>query len=290
MTSARTRRQRTALLEWYEPRRAAYPWRRTADPYAVLVSEVMLQQTQASRVAPSFERFLSSFPTVRALAAAPRADVIRSWNGLGYNRRAVALSISARRLVDEHDAAVPSDVDVLRSLPGIGPYTSAAVASIAFGVPVAAVDTNARRVARRVLDGRDDTDAVHANGLAEAWLDRGRPGDWNQAVMDLGRESCRARPDCGPCALRSVCSFAETGAPAASPGRRQSPFAGSARQVRGAVVRVLRSTDELSFEQLASASGHPTERVADALDALAADGIVETLSATSTDRRVRLAT
>ncbi len=130
------------LMEWFEPRRLAYPWRRPRpDPYAVLVSEVMLQQTQASRVAPAFERFLRSFPTVRSLATAPAAEVVRAWAGLGYNRRAVALWEAARTIVSSHGGRVPDDPSALSELPGVGPYTAAAVASIAFGRPVAAVDS-----------------------------------------------------------------------------------------------------------------------------------------------------
>lgn len=119
-----------------------YPWRASRDPYAVLVSEIMLQQTQAARVVPVFVRFLGAFPSVASLAAAGRGDVVRAWAGLGYNRRAVALSEAARAIVRDHDGRVPADPQVLRTLPGVGPYTAAAVAALAFGAPVAAVDTN----------------------------------------------------------------------------------------------------------------------------------------------------
>src|SRR5436309_1877986 len=128
-----------ALLAWYEPRRLAYPWRRRPDPYRVLVSEVMLQQTQAARVAPAFTGFMRRFPTVRALARATRADVVRAWGTLGYNRRAVSLSDAARAIVARHGGRIPSDQDALLVLPGVGPYTAAAVASLAFGVAVPAI-------------------------------------------------------------------------------------------------------------------------------------------------------
>ncbi|MGZ8584621.1 MAG: A/G-specific adenine glycosylase [Actinomycetota bacterium] len=124
-----------ALRAWYRPRRRAYPWRGSGDPYAVLVSEVMLQQTQAARAVPVFERFLARFPTVEALASAPRSEVVRAWAGLGYNRRAVALSEAAREIERAHGGRIPGDPEVLRTLPGVGPYTAAAVASFAFGAP-----------------------------------------------------------------------------------------------------------------------------------------------------------
>ena len=274
MSPERIREQHRELLAWWEPRRLAYPWRRTSDAYAVLVSEVMLQQTQASRVVPAFERFLARFPSVRALASAPRSEVVRAWDGLGYNGRAVRLSLAAKCIVERHDSVVPSDPETLRSLPGVGPYTAAAVASIVHGAPVAAIDTNVRRVAGRVLAGRDDEDPMVVERLAQRWIDRARPGDWNQAVMDLGRTVCRARPACAACPLRSACAFSARGGKPVRAGRRQPPFSGSSRQVRGAVVRELRRVPSASLGRLAAATGHPLDRVADATLALAADGVV----------------
>jgi A/G-specific adenine glycosylase len=147
---------RMAMREWYRPRSLAYPWRtRRPDPYGVLVSEVMLQQTQASRVIPAYRAFLRRFPAVRALARASRRDVLEAWAGLGYNRRAVALSQAARSILADHSGSVPAEPDVLVTLPGVGPYTAAAVASIGYGVPVAAVDTNVARVVARMVLGRE---------------------------------------------------------------------------------------------------------------------------------------
>ena len=181
---------REALRAWYRPRRRSYAWRRTRDPYAVLVSEVMLQQTQAPRVEPLFVPFLERFPTVEVLAEASRADVLRAWAGLGYHRRAVRLHEAARAIVREHDGRVPQDVATLLTLPGVGPYTVAAVASIAFGDRAAAVDVNVARVVARVRRGREPDEVSHAEVTAEAnaWIDPDDPGAWNQAVMDLGRE------------------------------------------------------------------------------------------------------
>src|SRR5207253_798799 len=176
---------RGALWEWFEPRRRAYPWRGTNDAYLVLVSEVMLQQTQASRVAPAFERFVARFPTVTALARAGRDEVLRTWGSLGYNRRAVALSEAARAIVRDHGGVVPAEPSDLARLRGVGPYTAAAVASIGHGLPVAAIDTNVRRVVARARLGREpgEAPAGELKRAADAWLDRDDPGGWNQALM-----------------------------------------------------------------------------------------------------------
>jgi A/G-specific adenine glycosylase len=284
---SRRRRGAEALRTWYEPRRGAYPWRETRDPYAIWVSEVMLQQTQASRVVAAYRAFLERFPNVRSLAAASRRDVVRAWDGLGYNRRAVWLSEGARAIVREHGGRLPRDPETLRTLPGVGPYTAAAVSSMAFGEPVAVVDTNVRRVVARVHLGVDGRGAATAEvrALAQAWLDRDDPVTWNQALMDLGREVCKPRPRCHVCPLARACRFRATGATVAPGPGRQPAFEGSSRQVRGAIVRVLRSHEALSPRCLAAETGFGAERVEAAIAGLAADGLVERSS-----RAVRLAT
>ncbi len=273
---SRTRLGREPLRRWYRPRGASYPWRRTRDPYAILVSEIMLQQTQASRVVPAYRAFVRRFPTVRALARAPRRAVILAWEGLGYNRRAVWLSEAARAIVRDHGGVIPERVDALRALPGVGPYTAAAVASIAFERPIAVVDTNVRRVVARVHLGVDGHDAPEAAvwAWAEAWLDRTDPVTWNQAVMDLGREVCRPTPRCDACPLAPGCRFRLRGvAPARRPGS-QGRFHGSSRQLRGAIVRALRTHPTLSIPRLAEESGSSLERVRTAVEALVDDGLV----------------
>ena len=274
---SRRRLGREALREWYAPRRRAYPWRGSHDPYAVWVSEVMLQQTQAGRAVPAFRSFLRRFPTVRALAAAPRRDVVREWDGLGYNRRAVRLSEAARAIVRDHGGRIPRDPSALRELPGVGPYTAAAVASLGFGEPVAAIDTNVRRVVARVHLGVDGHEAPAKElwALADAWLDRDDPITWNQAVMDLGREVCRPKPRCDACPLARVCRFHVAGAIAARGHPRQGPFEGSTRQVRGAVVRALRSHPALTRTRLADETGFAPERIDAAVGTLTTDGLVE---------------
>jgi A/G-specific adenine glycosylase len=205
---------RAALLRWYARARRDLPWRRTTDPYAILVSEVMLQQTQVARVVPRYLEWLERWPTAAALAAASRAEVLAAWVGLGYNRRALALHAAA--------TVVASDgwPDDLETLPGVGAYTAAAVASFAFGAQVAAVDTNTRRVAERL--GR---------GEPAALLPAGRAAEWNQAAMELGATVCTARvPRCDECPVAAWCAAAAAAA-AGRPGGGAAVTAG-----RGAAV------------------------------------------------------
>jgi A/G-specific adenine glycosylase len=243
----------------------------------VLVSEVMLQQTQASRVEPVFLSFLERFPTVQALADASRADVLRAWSGMGYNGRAVRLQRAAASIVHNHGGRVPEDPDGLRTLPGVGPYTASAVASIAYGRPVAAVDTNARRVLARVSHAaeRDEVSPTTVAEIAEAWLDRDDPGAWNQALMDLGRDACRPAPRCAECPLAPWCAFRRAGRLGRHLGGRQGRFEGSLRQVRGAVVDALRRSASRSSAQLAKDTGFSEERVREAVEGLAREGLVE---------------
>jgi A/G-specific adenine glycosylase len=263
------------LLRWYRSRREAYPWRIRPEPYRVLVSEVMLQQTQASRVVPAFQRFLRRFPTLAALAQAPRAEVVREWRGLGYNRRAVALSEAARAIVRDHGGTVPSDPEELMRLPGVGPYTAGAVASLAYGKAVPAVDANVRRIAARAELGIEgyEVSQERIQRIAAEWLDTRDPAAWNQALMDLGREVCRPQPRCSLCPLRNGCRFHLKGRiPAANP-RRQKPFPGSFRQLRGQVLDLLRERPA-TLGSLSKATGQPQAKVAEALVMLERDGLI----------------
>ncbi|HKN49715.1 MAG TPA: A/G-specific adenine glycosylase [Actinomycetota bacterium] len=262
------------LLAWYEPRRVAYPWRADPHPYGVLVSEMMLQQTQVSRVVPAYLRFLSLFPTPAALAAAPLADVLRAWKGLGYNRRAAALWRAAGVIVAEHAGAVPSDPAALAALPGVGPYTAAAVASFAFGAAVPAIDTNVHRVVARHRLGLDPPGGVAVRRAAEAWIDRADPGAWNAALMDLGREVCRPEPLCAGCPLRRGCRFRAMPGGVRRPGRRPEPFAGSMRQLRGRIVDAVREAPSVTVAEVAARWSEPHARVAEAVAALAGEGLV----------------
>jgi A/G-specific adenine glycosylase len=274
--------RREALLAWFRSNDPGYPWRLTErDPYAVLVSEMMLQQTQASRAAAAFPVFMRRFPDVETLAASTSADVVRAWSGLGYNRRAVALHRAARTIVDEHGGIVPSDPDRLRALPGVGPYTAAAVASIAYRVPVAAIDTNVRRVMARLALGVEPVGAAPGDvaAVATSWLDPRAPGDWNQAVMNLGRDVCRPVPRCGACPLAAACRSRAIGHSGAPSGRRAdgdpAPYEGSMRQVRGAIVRALTARQgPVEIRTISAAIERPESTVRQAVPSLERDGLI----------------
>jgi A/G-specific adenine glycosylase len=224
-----------ALLDWYAGVRRPLPWRFTRDPYALLVSEVMLQQTQAPRVVPYYARWLERFPDVDALAAAPVRDVLALWSGLGYNRRALALQRAAGVV---SSSGWPSD---LTSLPGVGPYTAAAVSSFAWDVQVAAVDTNVRRVLER-RDGEVRSPRALA-ARAASLLPAGRAAEFNQAMMELGATVCRPRtPVCGECPVAAGCHGPLPAAPASLKPRVR--FEDTDRWARGRVIAALLSGDE----------------------------------------------
>ena len=252
------------LLRWYAEHGRALPWRGTRDPYPVLVSEVMLQQTQAARVAPYYERFLARFPDEHALATAPTADVLGAWSGLGYNRRALALQRAARIVVAE---GWPREDAGLRRLPGVGPYTAAAVASFAFGAQVPAVDTNARRVIER-LDRRRRAPAA-LQRRAAALLPAGRAAAFNHAIMDLGATVCTARaPRCHACPLAAGCRSRGVGdrRPRTRPQRPR--FEETDRYVRGRVLAALVRGAEPRVDGVAPA------RLERALAGLERDGLI----------------
>lgn len=252
---------RALLLDWWDAGHRDLPWRHTRNPYAILISEVMLQQTQVLRVVPKYRAFMEQFPTLAELAGATVADVIRAWSGLGYNRRAVNLHRLARVVVDEHDGRLPSTARTLRPLPGVGEYTARAVASIAFGEPVAAVDTNVRRVLTRVYDGPESSRSPSAvQLLADCALAADRPGDWNQALMELGARACLPAPDCSTCPLRSPCLTAPTAsrireqrAAYRVSSRPAQRYEHSTRFYRGRIVDMLRAEPDggpLTAEQI----------------------------------------
>jgi A/G-specific adenine glycosylase len=235
------------LLAWYRENGRSFPWRNTRDPYAILVSEVMLQQTQVPRVLPRYLAWLERWPTAASLAAEPVAEVIRAWDGLGYNRRAVNLHRCAVAVTQR--GGFPRDVGELQKLPGIGPYTAAALACFAFGADVAAPDTNARRVLGRAFGDPDMPPPA------------GRAYEWNQALFDLGREICIARrPRCEICPLADGCPSRGMTYP---PLRKQSAFDGSFRQRRSRLLKRLGADGPLPVEDV--------DR--EALEALVTDGL-----------------
>jgi A/G-specific adenine glycosylase len=194
---------RRRLLRWYDKNKRDLPWRKTKDPYAIWVAETMLQQTQVKTVIPYYERFLKVFATVEALARAPQQQVLRVWSGLGYYRRAENLRRAARQLVRRHDGKVPRVYDDLHSLPGVGDYTAGAVLSIAFDQSYPALDGNARRVLSRLFNLTDHNE-LHAR--ARQLIPPSRPGDFNQALMELGATLCTPRtPNCAACPVTLTC-------------------------------------------------------------------------------------
>jgi len=278
---------RAAILAWYAEHGRRLAFRRTRDPYAVLVSESMAQQTQAARAAEYWERFLGRFPTVEALAAATPADVLRAWQGLGYDRRALALWRTARIVVDEHDGRIPSTVAELEKLPGIGPYTARAVAAIAFGIPAGAVDVNVRRVLGRIA-GIDPADnhAPAMQQLADESVPPGHAANWTHAVMDIGATLCRPRePNCEACPARQWCRYASRanrrsrGAAARSPrppSAPATPFPSTNRWLRGRILDRLRAAPDGEWVPLDGSIGaHDLARVLAAASTMAADGVVE---------------
>jgi len=232
-----------ALLAWGRRARRDLPWRATRDPWAVLVAEVMAQQTQVDRVVPRWHRFLDRWPDATALAAEPLAAVLEEWTGLGYPRRARDLWASARQVRDRHGGRVPDDLAALLALPGVGPYTARAVLAFAHEVDAAIVDTNVGRVlARRV--GRKLAPR-EAQAVADEWLPPGRAWEWNQTLLDLGALRCRpGLPTCDGCPIVAGCAWASAGHPDPDPAsgsagvsRRQARYEGSARQARGRLLR-----------------------------------------------------
>jgi A/G-specific adenine glycosylase len=289
-----------ALAAWHAVEGRRLRFRATTDPWAVLVSEVMAQQTQVARVEPAWSAFLAAYPTPTAFAAATPASALRTWSGLGYNRRALALRRAAATIGERHGGRVPAGIDELEALPGIGPYTARAVAAIAFGVPVAAVDTNVRRVVGRLVAGHGAADDP-GTGLtpallqerADALVDRRDPGAWTHALMDLGATVCRPRsaPRCDACPLATWCRYRRSaGMTTRAPvrGRRAAPgvsFPATRRWLRGHIVGLLRDRPDGAWMQIEGPVGeHDPAAVAKAIADLARDGLVEL----GPDGRVRL--
>jgi A/G-specific adenine glycosylase len=299
LVGRRRRAVQRALLAWYPSVARPLRIRTTRSPWPVLVAEVMAQQTQIARADEAWSAFLDRFPTPSALAAASPADVLRAWGRLGYNRRAVNLQRAARDILERHGGELPSEVETLQALPGVGPYTARAVASLAFGRPVAAVDTNVRRVLTRVIGAPLAPKELQA--LADGLVPAAEPGTWTHATMELGATICRpARPACPDCPIRRWCASAERGAmrdlvtagrpdtsQALRPGRplaatrrldrtRALPFEHTTRWLRGRIVAHLRAADDGEWVHLPDRLGsHGPERIAAATAALQQEGLLE---------------
>jgi len=249
-----------ALLAWFAAHGRDLPWRHTRDPYRILVSELMLQQTQVERVIPKYHAFLAQFPDVHALAAAPTSAVITAWQGLGYNRRAIYLQRTAQAVVTQYGGEFPRDVAALKALPGIGAYTSGAIACFAFEQDVAFLDTNIRRVVIRLWSDPHQPipNEQELTALAASQVPAGQGWAWNQAIMELGAVICTAKsPKCPLCPLRSDCAdyaarraadmalaHLPTPAPRRVAERKDAPFVGSNRHIRGRIIDALRAAPQ----------------------------------------------
>ncbi len=241
------------LLAWYAAHGRDLPWRRTTDPYAVLVSEVMLQQTQVSRVVVRYLEFLTRFPDLETLATAPLSDVLAAWLGLGYNNRALRLRECARAVPG---GRLPSDVEGLRALPGVGPYTARAVLIFARNADLAAVDANVRRVLTHELGLTPDLSPAALQAVADDAVPRGRSRDWHNALMDYGSLVLTAR------------------ATGIAPLTRQTPFAGSHRQRRACLLRALVEGGALTVDEAANELGVSPAECRTVIASLAADGLI----------------
>jgi A/G-specific adenine glycosylase len=259
---------------------------------------VIAQQTQASRAAEHWRRFIARFPSVTALAAASPADVQRAWQGLGYNRRALALWRAARVIVDEHAGKIPDSVEGLEALPGVGPYTARAVAAIAFGRRAGAVDVNVRRVLGRMVVGDPGASSVSAmQRLADGAVPANRAAEWTHALMDIGATLCRSRePRCPECPASRWCRFAAgVGAlPGAAandrpPRRARPPFPSTTRWLRGRILDRLRAAPGDSWATIeAPIGGHDAPRIHAAAESMAAEGLIEIESSARPGARRRL--
>jgi A/G-specific adenine glycosylase len=282
---------RAAILSWYDARGRTLPFRGQLDPYAILVSEVMAQQTQISRVSQQWASFMTTFPSVESLAAASTADVLRAWRGLGYNRRALNLQRAARVIVLEHGGSVPSELDRLLGLPGVGPYTARAVAALAFGQAVGPVDTNVRRVLARLLPAGGTPGVRDIQSIADRSVPPARPADWTHALMDLGATVCRPNaPRCADCPAARWCpSATRVGRRARRSGvDANATFASTSRWLRGRILDQLRDVPDDEWGAIAGPIGeHEAGAIGQALLAMESEGLIE--RDRSDPDRVRLA-
>jgi len=268
------------IRRWYAWNARELPWRDPdASPWAVVVSEFMLQQTPVARVEPVWREWMRRWPTPADLAAVPAGEAVRAWGRLGYPRRALRLHAAAAAMVDRHGGQVPRDVDALRALPGVGAYTAAAIAAFAFGQRVEVLDTNVRRVYARVYDGREDAAGAPTVGERKAALSRvpdDAPADYGVAVMELGALVCRARaPRCDECPLAGRCRWLAAGRPISASPRRSQTYEGTDRQARGRLLALLRESPHPVAAMALDATWPEPEQRARALAGLVADGLVE---------------
>jgi len=266
------------ILSWYSINgRQGLPWRTTRDPYRVLVSELMLQQTQVSRVIPKYAAFIADFPTIQSLADAERTAVLRRWQGLGYNNRAVRLHALAKLVRDEYGGRIPRDYEGLRKLPGIGPYTAGAIMGFAYDSPAPCVDVNIQRVIARI--GWDAKRGVSHDEIAEAALRlvtaSRSPHEWHSALMDFGSTVCTAKnPGCASCGLRGICASKGARGDENDASAPQSRFSGSVRWHRGQVLRALLQGPK-TVQELQSIKSADKELLQEAIAAMERERLIK---------------
>lgn len=261
LTPAQVRAFRKKIYAYYDTHGRDFPWRKKLNPYRVLVSEIMLQQTQVERVIEKFPEFLDAFPDFNALAHALLPKLLKMWSGMGYNRRALALKALAQKVVDEHHGKLPQEPEQLISLPGIGPYTAGAIAAFAFNLPVVFMDTNIRRV--YIHEFFQDHANIHDNmitPLVELTTDTENPRKWYNALMDYGAMLKREHGNANQKSAHYT---------------RQSPFENSNRQVRGKILKVLIAESQLSAAQIIKRAGMDPERVKANLTKLTEEGFIK---------------
>jgi A/G-specific adenine glycosylase len=261
LTPAAVRAFRAVVYGYFNRFGRRFPWRNTTDPYHIVVAEVMLQQTQTERVVDKYTEFIRSFPTIRALSRAPLREVLRLWQGLGYNRRCLLLHRLAQRVVEVHGGRIPDKPEQLITLPGIGRATAAAISAFAFNTPVVFVETNIRTVFIHLFfHGRDAITDDLLLPLVERTLDKRHARRWYSALMDYGAMLKRQYPNPG----RRSAHY-----------KRQPGFEGSNRQLRGMIVRALLQHSRLTHEEISESIDRPEDEIGAALDSLVAEGLVQ---------------
>lgn len=268
---AKIEKFRKVIWEYYKKSGRKFPWRETRDPYHILVSEIMLQQTQTSRVEGKYEEFLKKFPNFRALARARTGDVLRAWQGLGYNRRALALKTIAEIVIEEYSGKLPSEEEKLKALPGIGPATAGAIRAFAFSLPSVFIETNIRRVFLcSFFSYKEKVDDTEVMKLITATVDKKNPREWYWALMDYGSALLTTSGS-------MLLTTGGAGKKRENPNRKskhytkQSKFAGSNRQLRGRILRILLNKKE-SAQNLARQTGRPLAEVKKVMASLNREG------------------
>ena len=252
---------RKKIYSYYDAEGRDFPWRKRLNPYRVLVSEIMLQQTQVERVVVKFQEFLEAFPDFHSLAQAPLPKLLQLWSGMGYNRRALSLKALAQKVVQDHQGKLPRELEKLLSLPGIGPYTAGAITAFAYNLPVVFMDTNIRRVyIHEFFQDRENIHDDELNPLVEQTMDRSNPRKWYNALMDYGTmlKQEHGNPN------RKSAHYT-----------RQSPFENSNRQVRGSILKILVAEPQMSAAQIVKKTGMDAERVKANLTKLTEEGFIK---------------